>query len=93
VPLNGSVRFQINFFYRNDSRIPLVHNVVPTLLPIIWFESSIEIDRKSLDELGKLSAVADVFFLIPFVIFLVGIAAVIISLILLVKIATKEVNL
>jgi hypothetical protein len=93
VPLNGSVRFQINFFYRNDSRIPLVHNVVPTLLPVIWFESSIEIDRKSLDELGKLSVVADVFFLIPFVIFLVGIAAVIISLILLVKIATKEVNL
>ncbi len=93
MPLNGSVRFQINFFYRNDSRIPLVHNVVPTLLPVIWFESSIEIDRKSLDELGKLSVVADVFFLIPFVIFLVGIAAVIISLILLVKIATKEVNL
>ena len=93
MPLNGSIRFQINFFYRNDSRIPLVHNVVPTLLPVIWFESSIEIDRKSLDELGKLSVVADVFFLIPFVIFLVGIAAVIISLILLVKIATKEVNL
>ena len=93
MPLNGSVRFQINFFYRNDSRIPLVHNVIPTLLPVIWFESSIKIDRKSLDELGKLSVVAEVFFLIPFVIFLVGIAAVIISLILLVKIATKEVNL
>lgn len=91
VSLNGSIRFQINFFYTNDSRISLIKSLTPTLLPVVWFESSLELSKETIAELGQLSFISNVMFLVPFVIFLLGILCVIIALILLVKITTKEV--
>lgn len=80
VPITGAIRLQINFYIHNDKDINLIKNIKPNLLPFMWFEESLKLDKPVMEELAFVAKIVKLSKSIPFVLLYLGITVLAISL-------------
>lgn len=94
VPIYGNVRFQISFFLPNDDTIELVKNLKPVLMPILWFDESLELDPEIRNKLGQVALIAKFTHVVPILLIFISILLIAFSiLICMFKCIKKKIKL
>ncbi|KAB0799864.1 hypothetical protein PPYR_07744 [Photinus pyralis] len=72
VPLNASAKLQLNLFVDNVKGISVFDNVVPTYMPILWFQEDASLTEKYCNLIGIFQKVLSGGFYFGYVLFGVG---------------------
>lgn len=90
VPLRGNIRFQCNSYMFQSSKIDLVKNLKSNiLLPIVWFDDSLELFKNNLNELAQVALIVLLCSVIPLSILCLGSLCILISLYIYIHIKFK----
>lgn len=73
VPISGNIRLQINFYLSNDPDIDLLKNVQANLLPVMWFDESIKLDKEIREQLSLVQKIIKISDKINIILFFSGI--------------------
>jgi len=72
VPISGNIRLQISFYVQQFSQIDLVKNIKPTMIPVFWFDDSVELYENTRNQLAQVAFIALLCLYIPFVVLCLG---------------------
>ena len=73
----------ISFWYAPNKLISITKNLKPTVLPMVWFDELILLDKDSRSQIGTVSVIADICYYLPIAMMVGGGCGIITSIIMI----------